>query len=56
VTAVTIKKNYEGKVEMAAEMKANKQVATAPAPIEAIMRSPYFALGAADRQAGRDYR
>jgi hypothetical protein len=37
-------------------MKSATQVATSPATIEAIMSSPHFVLGVADRGAGRGYR
>jgi hypothetical protein len=37
-------------------MKSVKQVATSPTTIEAIMSSPHFVLGVADRRAGRGYR
>jgi hypothetical protein len=37
-------------------MKSSKQVATYPTTILAIMSSLHFALGVADRRAGRGYR
>ena len=53
---LALEKCADVRIAMERKMKSGKQVATSSTTVEAIMSSPHFALGVADRRAGCGYR